>query len=520
MGIEVWLRKFGLAGHGHAYVAALMLASFASTSTGQSVPEPPATEVLSMRSFSQSVAGMTPETAYSFGWTAQVPWAHHGHAIRDLGQLAAHFNPLQDFTGATTINSELQVYQAAFNPLDHRIGGDGLGLWANLHSDEWSVRTGSQVDGRLGWALNGAPITWDQIPSMLLPYAGEWRVGQLVALQNKGVYMVSELRPGEQLRLQKLLNSSGSGNFQYNLIAFLPIDTVTTTEPYTNPASTLVFAPGALPPTIRVGYRVAVVAGDEVVRNAADVWVAAIDHARGLVQLSRDLPFGVLPAGQRYIFYPRITSGQVWTKRQWDITQPSAFFAAEFDITLFKGLDPAYESAGLSNASLWSRSAAAYPDAPVGAWPALWAYSADDGDASKVKGTSEIDFMELWVSSNSGMRIFSTGNVGGQLAWARTGDGYSTTSNGKNRLPYSMAGDHKVALIYQNGRTYHYVDDVLVRIEDFQWTSQAPLQIGMNLAMGALTRGLAANLNFPFQVENFQRAHMDVKSLRIWHRRQ
>lgn len=520
MQIGTWIGKSWLGTSRRACTVALVSAACASSGMGEQTAALPPAEIQAMQSFSQSIAGQTPETAYSFGWAAQVPWAHHGYAIRHLGQLAAHFNPLQDFAGPTTINSELQVYQATFNPLDHRLGWDGLGLWANLHGSEWAVRTGSQANGALGWPLNGAPITWDRIPSALLPYTVEWRVGQLVALQNKGIYMVSELRSGEHLRLKKLLNSSGSGNFQYNLIAFLPIDTATTAESYMNPANTLVFPPGTLPETIRVGHRVALLTEDKLVRNAADAWVVAIDHVTGLVQLNRDLPFGVLPAGQRYMFYPRITSGQVWTKRQWDITQPSSFFAVEFDISLFDGLDPDYDSAGISNASLWSRATTASPDAPVGAWPALWAYSADDGDASKSKGTSEIDFMEIWVSFNSGLRLFSTGNVGGQLAWARTGDGYSTTADGKNKVPYSLAGAHKVALIYQDGRTYHYLDDVLVRIEDFRWTSQAPLQIGMNLAMGALTRGLAANLTFPFQPENFRRAHMDVKGLRIWYRSQ
>jgi hypothetical protein len=128
-----------------------------------------------------------------------------------------------------------------------------------------------------------------------------------------------------------------------------------------------------------------------------------------------------------------------------------------------------------------------------------------------------MDFMEVWVSTNSGMRLFSTGNVGGETAWVLTGDGYSATGTGKNKVPHSLVGARKVAYVYQGGRTYHYLDDRLVRIETFRWASQAPIQIGMNIAMGSLARGMAANLTFPLRAENFQRARMDVRSVRVWH---
>lgn len=496
-------------------LAGLALAMAGPGASARDVQEPD--EPAAQQGFAQFIAGRMPDTGYAFGAQATPPVAQHRHAISSLDALARHFNPLQDFTRATTINSELQVYRPAFNALDHRMAADHLALWANLHGGEWTVRLGSQPDSKRGWPLEGGPISWDRIPSALVPHAGEWRVGQLVALQNKGIYMVSELTPGVSLRLQPLQGSQDSGSFLYNVIAFLPIDSAATREPSDTRSTTLVFAPGSLAPTIKVGHRVAALTAGSVVRNAADVQVRAIDHASGTVTLDRALPVGAFPAGQRYVFYPRITAGQAWTRRQWDITHPEAFLAVEFDVTLFEGVDPSFESAGLSSGKALAAADAAHPDAPFGAWPALWAYSADDGDRAKRKGTSEMDFMEVWVSTNSGMRLFSTGNVGGDMVWARTGDGYSTTRTGKNKVPYSLAGARKIAVVYRGGRTYHYLDDRLVRIENFRWASEAPIQIGMNIAMGSVARGFAANLNFPLRPENFQRARMDVRSVRIWH---
>lgn len=476
----------------------------------------PATPV-EQQTFAQFIAGRRPDTAYAFGSAAGRPHARQAYAIRSLDELARHFNPLQDFTGATTINSELQVYAPAFNAQDHRMAADHLALWANLHGGEWTVHIGSQSDGRRGWPLDGSPIAWDRIPATLLAHASQWRVGQLVALQHKGIYMVAELQPGVSLRLQRLLDSPASGSFQYNVAAFLPVDSATTIAASGPRSTTLRFAPGSLSPTVKPGHRVALLTSGSIVRNAADVQVTAVDAETGVVTLNRHVPVAQSEAGQRYVFYPRITAGQAWTKRQWDITHPQAFFAVEFDIALFQGLDPAFDAGGIGAAPALAKVDATHPDAPFGAWPALWAYSADDGDRAKRKGTSEMDFMEVWVSPNSGMRLFSTGNVGGEKEWMLLGDGYTASGNGKNKVPYSLAGPRKVAVVYHGGRTYHYLDDRLVRIERFRWASQAPIQIGMNMAMGSLARGLAANLNFPLRPENFQRARMDIKGLRVWH---
>lgn len=472
------------------------------------------------QTFSQYIAGRMPDWAYSFGSSAAVPWAHNGYAIRSLADLQAHFNPLQDFTGPTTINGELQVYAPVFNPVDHRLGSDRLGLWANLPGQQWTVRVGAQSNQRLGWPLDGSLIAWDRIPAMLQPYASEWRAGQFVALHNRGIYYIAEIQPGVGLRLAPLQGSPASGEFLYNLIAMLPIDSATSIAPADRSTAVLSFAPGALSPTVRPGHRVALTVPDSVVRNAGDVFVTAVDHAAGLVLLNRPMPLDRIAAGQRYVFYPRITAGQAWTRQQWNISHPNAFFAVEFEIGLFEGLSPSFESSGISSSASFVRADQTYPDAPFGAWPALWAYSADDGDASYKGSASEMDFMELWVSPNSGMKLFSTVNVGGDPVWTRTGAGYTTSGNGRNRVPYSLAGRHKVAIVYAGRKTYHYLNDMLIRIEQYRWTSQAPLQIGMNFAMGSVNRNFAVNLNVPFRPENFQRAHMDIRNLRIWHRAQ
>jgi hypothetical protein len=220
------------------------------------------------------------------------------------------------------------------------------------------------------------------------------------------------------------------------------------------------------------------------------------------------------------LFYPRITAGQVWTQRHWDVSQPHAYLAVEFDIHLFDGLSPAFEPAGIGGGAALQRLIEAYPDAPFGAWPALWAYIANVGSIGNGGGASEMDFMEMWVSPNSGMRLLASGNVAGTAVWTRDGEGYSVAGNGRNRIPYSLAGRHKIAVVYNGQFTYHYLDDVLIRIEQFRWTSRAPLQIGMNLAMGSIDKNFAANLNVPLRPESFARAHMGIQEVRIWHRAQ
>jgi hypothetical protein len=64
--------------------------------------------------------------------------------------------------------------------------------------------------------------------------------------------------------------------------------------------------------------------------------------------------------------------------------------------------------------------------------------------------------------------------------------------------------------------TWRYIDGVLIKAANFRWTSGAPAQIGMNLAIGSLVPGLAANLQVPIQSANFAGQSLGIKGLRIW----
>ena len=64
--------------------------------------------------------------------------------------------------------------------------------------------------------------------------------------------------------------------------------------------------------------------------------------------------------------------------------------------------------------------------------------------------------------------------------------------------------------------TWRYIDGVLIKAADFKWTSGAPAQIGMNLAIGSLASWAAANLQVPIETADFAGQTLGIKGLRIW----
>lgn len=466
-----------------------------------------------------------PHTAFNFGTASSIPTAENGYSIKDLTDLAAHFDPLQAGTGATTLNSELQVFPPAFNAENTQITTDKLILRAKLNSGaSWDGKVWSQSDGNKSISLAaGATQLWDRIPSNRSDLAVgtyNWRVGQVWCLYGKGAYVVSEMTPGTSFKLLALSGATTSGTLVYNSIVMTPIESAVATTSTSNTGTTIQFAPGALHANIQPGYRVMVSQSDRVARQAADVWVEAIDHASGLVTLNRNMPISnAMPAGSRFLFYPRISSGQIWSKEGWDIYGTTGVFhAEEFDVEICAGMTTSANTRNVNGYTAYNSLNTANPTMAWGYWAALWGYSHLMGGGSA--GTNEIDYNEQWGSATEGFFQLSAGILGpgvGAVAYNKTDSGYSVSSTGKAILPFSMVGAHKIAFIYTGTNIYFYLDDVLVKIAAYNWQTTRYLQTAASLAFGWISSGGAGNLNVPVTTEHFTYATQAVKSLRIWH---
>jgi hypothetical protein len=427
--------------------------------------------------------------------------------IRNLTDLAVYFNPLEDFTNLITINGEIQRYQA-FNSSNHAFLTDRLNLWGLNPNADWNVQV-SQVSTSVN--LNGTSTV---IANLGLANTTGLRVGQVVVVEAKGTYYISALVVNTSVTLTQLGGSPTSA-VTSGLIFWLNVDSAVTTVDYTiNVGVTLTFA--ATPAGVN-GRQMALYDGSLVISRNNDYRIVAADATT--VTLNTPWSYSNITAGGRILFIPVVTSGQIWSKQQIDITNPQTFFAAQADVELLSGPSREVRTLGVTTLAAFN----ALPnDVPWGAWPAFWCYSADNGTDLSTS-IAEIDIVEIMYSESQDIANLNSGNAGGaatQVRFTKTNAGWaynSTFGISSKTDGTTFAGAHKWQLIHTNGATYRFWDGVLYNVKAFQWAGQRALQFSAGLAVGSIKQNLASNVLFPMFPTSFNGMNLGVKSIKIWY---
>ena len=466
--------------------------------------------------FDAARANMTAQKDYAFG-TANAPAG--AVSIPDLATLATYFNAFEDFTGLVTINSEVQRYQP-FNAQNHVFTPLNLNLTA-LGTVPAAIVTQNNATGP---ALNG---TATPIANLGLASTAGLFVGQMVAVEFKGIYYISALVANTSVSLTSLGGSTtaatGNGN---NLTVFLPwcYATVSVAGLYTDTSITL----SSVPSGLTVGMHVGMTTGTTHVYDRRGT--ATVSSIVGnVVSFTGDTWMVQDPGvGQGIVFGPAITSGQIWSKDTFDLAgggyQAIAF---ELEADAFPGANGGYDINKLNTAALYASMPS---DVAVGYWPAFWLYSADTAGGSVINGaTSEIDIVELFNSFTMGPRCWTGNNVvklspGQGANWfVRLDSGDSASGQGGSgsviitrNAARPLNGTHKFQMIWTPRQTYRYLDGVLLKADDFYWTSANPAQIGINLAMGSLLSNYGANVQFPLTPQAMNNAQFGIRRLRVW----
>ena len=468
----------------------------------------PLAPISRLATFDVASANLPTYKDYVFGTTAT---AGAGQvAIRNLSNLAASFNPLEDFTAGYTITSEMQRYQA-IGAATHAFASDRLNLTCSIDTSlgyaggyatqiRHSDTTGAVPDGTTANAI--AHLGWANTTGVV--------VGQLVALQWGGIYRVSALVANTSVTLTPMVGS-GTGAVANALNAVLPFFTTTTTLDAANGATQITVA--AVPTGVVPGMALGMSSGNDNYARIADHRITNITG--NVITVSPALPYGTLTSGTRFVFGPPIVSGQIWSKDQFDLTNPSTVWGFDLYASFPVG------AAGGYNTHLLDTSAAiaAVPsDFPWGCWPAFWLYSAD-GTAATQRDISEIDIIETWYNTNTG----PWGWLGADHSplgtivnnFRLTSNGWTDLAYGHSMAPASIQGLVRISCIVTPNRTYKYVNGTLIGENQFTWTSQCPAQVGINLAVGTLNTEFAGTLLFPFATANFASMKLGIQRLRI-----
>lgn len=468
--------------------------------------------------FSQGIANATQIANYEFGASATP--GPGITTITNLTDLTNHFNPFEDFTELTSINSEIERYQP-FNSTNHVFNSANLTLQANNPNNDWQCTAITQCAGFTAGVAT-------PIASLGLANTSAILVGQMCAVQGGGNvggnYWVTAIVTNVSVTLATLNGSTGS-QVSTGLIFWLPVYGATMSSPTNVGTNTLIFS--SVPATWAIGQAVG--------------WY---NHPLGGVTLNRDEEYlitnitisgsttvtfspalgnvGNLGTGTIVWALPVIRSGQIWSKMQLDWTDPQMFFAIQADITLFNSV--ATRTATALNGEMTLANFNAIPNTtPLGAWPAVWAYSADNGNSASLTGSSsEDDFVEIQYGCTQDCAYLNTGAVSpiNTQIFVKSDSGWSSFAAFGIAIAPSgttFSGRNLFQQIITNGIAYRYFNGILYEAREFVWNNQRPTQFSVGLACGGLTAPLTANTIFPNNPAGFANMQVAINSIKIWY---
>jgi hypothetical protein len=462
---------------------------------------------LSIRAtFSAAVANAPMIANYQFG--SGVAPGSGITPITNQTQLAANFNAFEDFTGMSTINSEIQRYQS-FNSSNHQFLTDRLQLNALNPNSDWNCQM-SQISGTVN--LNN---TSTAIANLGLANTTGLQVGQMVCVARAGTYIISAFVVNTSVTLQSV-GGSPTTSVSTGVAYFMPIVSAVLSAAYV-PGNTF-FTVTALPAITNInGMQLAHynTGSNTVLERNNDYRVTTASGTT--VNFNTQWTVGALGIGELIWFLPVVTSGQIWSQLQIDITNPQTFFALECHVDNYGGS----RSSNTLNANSLAQVNALPANTPWGAWATFWCYSADDGNSTGETGSaSEIDVLEPQISVSQGCQQANTGNNSGTVVMIKSDSGwinfYENFIHGKTDGS-DFTGDHLWQLIFCNGYTYKFFDGILIQVQTFIWNSQHPLQFGFDLAAGAVPAAYGANVLFPNATTNFAGIISGIKGIKVWY---
>lgn len=440
--------------------------------------------------------------------------------ITNLTDLTNNFNPFEDFTELTSINSEIERYQP-FNSANHVFNASNMTLQGLNPNNDWQCTAITQCAGFTAGAAT-------PIANLGLANTTAVQIGQCASVQGGGgiggAYVVTAINPNVSVTLTNL-NGAPGNQVSTGLIFWLPVQSSTLSSPTNVGGNTLNFP--SLPTGVVIGMQLG--------------WY---NTPLGGVNLNRDQDYritnivgnqitfspvlgnvGNLGTGARVWFLPVVTSGQIWSKLQIDLTNPQTFMAIEGDLTLFPNWTPQRTANIGTNGELTLAQFNALPaNLPFGGWPAFWMYSADDGTSSAETGSaSEVDFLELQIGCTQDAADLNTGAVsytGSATIMQKNDSGWSTATgfgiSSKTDGTF-FVGRHLFQWIFANGMEYRFFDGTLYKVRQFQWLAQRPSQFSVGVALGGLTSPLTANTIIPNNPTSFPLMQCAINGIRVWY---
>ncbi len=471
--------------------------------------------------FSHYVATLPQVDDWRFGRKVQAPAG--GRTIRSAAELAVDFQPLQPWVGTTTINSELQRYASSFQPPIYQIEDDGLSIQAQRGRSSLNAVVGATRASGTLLRLDGTPNALDQFG--IASTAG-LSVGQLVVLSGRyGLLRIAAIVPDRSIALLPILHAPRDDYRANNSwILFIRAWWLQSTDAATKDATVLHVE--QMPAGVEPGMTVFAEdrSGWNLISGNAMTVRSITSRSLTLEEPGFQASYQP-PAGKGFVIYPAIASGQLWSRRAYGPPRNDQVVAMQFELQLPQ-VEP-LSAEQMRNVYSRSRLLGLPRSLPWGAWTAVWLFQQFNGDHSRHADGSEIDFETWWMNSrgpgvwtgfNHGApytRVYRSANLGEWRSSPATAQLLSPDS-AELSLTHPMTGRIRLQLVWTHDRVYRYLDDRLVSIDDFHWTSDFPASFGIDLAVGSFAGYYPANLLLPWNDAQLQRLRLVVHEITVW----
>ena len=431
-------------------------------------------------------------------------------AIRNVEELAEHFNAFGDATGQHVINGELERYQTFASKPNFCFMHDRLNLKATL--GEGGRVTPQAVGFRGTYLLAGSTLS---ISSLGLKSTSKVTIGQLVLAQFGGLYVVTQVDDDRSITLHALLDTPRLAPY-VALLLFMPW----AYAPLRLAANSKEIFFDVVPRNVEVGMFVSYVVDGSL---RADKEIVVTGKTASSVKLSGNV---YQPAGTGIAFTPPVRSAQIVTKDYFMAGRGgNLMIAAELTCKLPNGnMDRPQDKAGFSTQAGF---AALDPKTPFGCFPAFWLYSGLEIPRLGFDG-SEIDIFETLLCATQDYTQYQGFTHGGKgppgSNGARTDyvDVDNLRPGGRiNRYGIYQTGVDmscqvmKFGAIITPAHVDRYINGSLDSRQAWEWTSPNSAQLITNLTLGALGMGQAANLNIPYAEQSFVNASFGLIEMRI-----
>jgi hypothetical protein len=367
-------------------------------------------------------------------------------------------------------------------------------------------------------------------------------VGQILDSEFRGFYEITAVTAGTSLTLTPLFGSSGTNIAFNNATVLLPyyVDTLAASLAQNATGATLTTP---VPAGCVTGMMLSVVNGsNQVVSNSTSRMTMG---SGGAVTFDNPWTYaGTFLSGTTIICMQPITSAQIWTNSyRLPGTNGAVWYGFDAYVSLPTDSSGGYNllSSTCATTIISAATIAGVPqNFPWGAFPSFWQYGGNY-PASSVADNSEIDFLTMlyyppqgpWVDQpgyyNSGTPAsiaaigptfsggWQTGSTVGSSSAATCGAGtnvYWTLAPNNIYMGASLAGPQRLSAIWTPTQVYTYVNNQLVKVENYQWSGQGWAQVGFQLPIGNF-KSSGHNLAFPMLSTNFPSYAYEITRFRV-----